>query len=47
VEIDLPEARRELEYVAPVLQRVAARKAPTSLHGKRRHELAARALGLL
>jgi hypothetical protein len=47
VEIDLPEARRELEYAAPALQRVAARKAPTSIYGQRRHRLAARALGLL
>ncbi len=44
-EMDLPEARKELEYAAPVLERVAARRSPSSVHGKRRHELARRALG--
>lgn len=43
-EIDLPEARKELEYVAPVLDRTARRALPSSVHGKRRHELARRAL---
>lgn len=46
VEIDLPQAQRELAYAAPVLERTAARAAPTSLHGKRRHELARRALAV-
>lgn len=44
-EMDLPEARRELQYAAATLERTARRKAPSSLHGKRRHELAHRALG--
>jgi hypothetical protein len=43
-EMDLPEARRELEYVAPVLERTAKRTPPAGVHGKRRHELARRAL---
>jgi hypothetical protein len=47
VEIDLPEARHELEYVAPVLQRTATRAVPSSLHGKRRQALARRALGVI
>jgi hypothetical protein len=47
VEIDLPEARHELEYVAPVLERTAVRAMPSSLHGKRRHALARRALGVI
>lgn len=47
VEIDLPEAREELGYAAPVLERAAARAIPSSVHGKRRHELARRALGAM
>lgn len=47
IDIDLPEARRELQYAAPVLERISARTAPSSLHGRRRHQLAARALSLL
>jgi hypothetical protein len=43
-EMDVPEARDELGYVAPVLERTAQRAAPASTHGKRRHELARRAL---
>jgi hypothetical protein len=43
-EMDLPEARKELEYVAPVLERTAQRALPSSVHGKRRHELTCRAL---
>lgn len=43
-EMDLPEARKELEYVAPVLERTARGELPSSVHGKRRHELARRAL---
>jgi hypothetical protein len=46
-EMDVPEAREELEYVAPVLERTAQRALPSSVHGKRRHELARRALGLV
>ena len=47
VEIDLPEARSELEYASPVLERTAKRATPSSLHGKRRHALARRALGVI
>jgi len=47
VEIDLPEARNELKYVAPLLERTAMRTMPSSLHGKRRHALARRALGVI
>ena len=44
---DLPEARRELTYAAPVLER-AVRKAPASTqYARRRHELASRALAAL
>lgn len=46
-EMDLTEARQELEYVAPVLERTAKRAAASSVHGKRRQELARRALGAL
>lgn len=42
-EMDLPEARAELEYAAPVLELVAQRKRPSSVYGQRRHELARRA----
>jgi hypothetical protein len=45
-EMDIPEARRELEYVAPVLERTARRAPPSSVYGKRRHELARRALSM-
>jgi hypothetical protein len=47
VEIELPEARRELGYAAPALERTAMREMPSDLHGKRRHALARRALGLI
>jgi hypothetical protein len=46
-EMDLPEARKELEYVAPALERVARRALPSDLHRKRRHELARRALAAI
>ena len=46
-EMDVPEARDELRYVAPVLERTAQRAVPASTHGKRRHELARRALEAL
>jgi hypothetical protein len=42
--MDLPEARAELNYVAPVLERTAQRRPPPSLYGKRRHALACRVL---
>ena len=45
-EADLLEARRELKYAAPLLER-AVRKAPAStLHARRRQELASRALAV-
>jgi hypothetical protein len=47
VEMDLPEARQELEYAALALERTAKREVPSSLHGKRRHALARRALGVI
>lgn len=46
-EMELPEARQELAYVAPVLERTVKRPAGSSVHGKRRHELATRALTLV
>jgi len=46
-EMDVPEARSELEYASPVLERTAHRAVPSSVHGRRRHELARRALSVL
>jgi AcrR family transcriptional regulator len=46
-EVDVPEARDEIEYAAPVLERTARRGAPSDTYAKRRHELALRALSLL
>jgi hypothetical protein len=46
-EMDFPEARMELAYVAPALERMAKRAPPSSVHGKRRHELARRALAAI
>ena len=43
-EMDLPEARAELRYAAPVLERVAQRRVPASAHGRRRHAIACRVL---
>lgn len=43
-EMDVPEAREELQYVAPSLERTVRREASASIHGERRHELAVRAL---
>lgn len=45
-ESDVPEARKELQYAAPLLERTVRRAAPESVHGQRRHALAARALGV-
>jgi hypothetical protein len=42
-EMDLPEARTELEYSVPVLEGAAKRK-PSNVHGQRRHALALRVL---
>jgi hypothetical protein len=44
VDMDVPEARDELEFVAPVLERTARRPTPADAYGRRRHELALRAL---
>ena len=46
-ETDLSEARAELEYAAPVLERTARRPAPVEPYGARRRELARRALATL
>lgn len=46
-EMDLPEARDELEFAAPVLERTARRSAPADTYARRRHELASRALSVL
>jgi hypothetical protein len=43
-EMDFAEARKELAYVAPVLERTVQRPLPSSVHGRRRHELARRVL---
>ena len=43
-EMDSAEARTELKYAAPALQRAASRAAPSGIHARRRQELAARAL---
>ena len=46
-EMDVPEARAELEYVATVLVRTTRRPSSPSVHGRRRQELARRALSSL
>jgi hypothetical protein len=46
-DMDLPEAVAELRYTAPVLEQAARRPPPAAIHGRRRHELAARALARL
>jgi hypothetical protein len=46
-EMDLPEARKELEYAAPVLERTARRPRASSIYPQRRHQLARRALALV
>ena len=43
-ELDTAEARTELKYAAPVLERVASRDVPSAVYGRRRHELAVRTL---
>ena len=43
-EMDLPEARAELDYAAPVLEGAAKRRPPSSIYGKRRHARACRVL---
>jgi hypothetical protein len=44
-EMDSAEARTELKYAAPALERAASRAVPAALYARRRHELAVRALG--
>ena len=46
-EMNGPEARAELTYAAPELERVASRAVPASPYARRRYELATRALGQL
>jgi hypothetical protein len=46
-EMDLPEARHELEYAAPALEQAAERRPASSVVGERRRALARRALGLV
>jgi hypothetical protein len=43
-EMDNAEARRELKYAAPALERAASRAVPSAVYGRRRHELAVRTL---
>jgi hypothetical protein len=43
-EMDHPEAKAELKYAAPQLERTAERSPSASVYGRRRHELARRAL---
>jgi hypothetical protein len=46
-EMDNAEARTELKYAAPALERAASRAAPSAVYGRRRHELAVRTLNVL
>jgi hypothetical protein len=43
-EIDSAEARTELRYAAPALERAASRAVPSAVYARRRHELAVRTL---
>ena len=43
-EMDSTEARAELTYAAPALQRAASRAVPSAVYARRRHELAVRTL---
>ena len=43
-EMDSAEARTELKYAAPGLERAAGRAVPSAIYGRRRHELAVRTL---
>jgi hypothetical protein len=43
-EMDNAEARKELKYAAPALERAASRPVPSAVYARRRHELAVRAL---
>jgi hypothetical protein len=44
-EIDLPEAKRELEYAAPLCERKVRRKPSADRYARRRHDVLERALG--
>lgn len=46
-EMDTSEARTELKYAAPELERVANRKISSTVYARRRHELAVRTLNAL
>jgi hypothetical protein len=46
-EMDSREARTELKYAAPALERAAGRAMPSAVYPRRRHDLAARALNRL
>jgi hypothetical protein len=46
-EMDSAEARTELKYAAPALERAASRAVPPPVHARRRHELALRTLNRL
>jgi hypothetical protein len=43
-EMDSAEARSELKYAAPALERAASRAVPSAVYARRRHELAVRTL---
>jgi hypothetical protein len=46
-EMDGIDARAELKYAAPALERAASRAAPSAVYARRRHDLAARVLNRL
>jgi hypothetical protein len=46
-EMDNREAKAELKYAAPALERTASRAVPSATYARRRHELASRALAAL
>jgi hypothetical protein len=46
-EMDNVEARTELKYAAPALERAASRAAPAWVYARRRHQLAVRTLNRL
>jgi hypothetical protein len=46
-EIDTAEARAELKFAAPALERAARRAVPSAIYARRRHELATRTLNSL
>jgi hypothetical protein len=46
-EMDSSDARAELKYAAPALERAAKRAAPSAVYARRRQELAARTLNCL